>query len=250
MPISEIDNCPASHWEDVLKIVTDTLTDAGYVVRLVSDSDESRVIHANIVENLYDNAVVVCDVSAKNPNVMFELGMRLAFDKPTVIIKDDMTKYTFDVGILQHLPYPRSLRYQQMVKFKKELVEKVKATHDKATSDVNYSMFLKHFKVKTLESQPLPPDKFILSQLKEMNDSINRLSQRISVSQVGPSDYSKPASFIGPAVVGHPNYTTIPANAWSQPDTPLAMRTASSAGQMGGGYFTVAQPILPQNNQG
>jgi hypothetical protein len=34
---------------------------------------------------------------------MFELGMRLAFDKPTVIIKDDKTDYMFDTGIIEHV---------------------------------------------------------------------------------------------------------------------------------------------------
>jgi hypothetical protein len=34
----------------------------------------------------------LCDVSGKNANVMFELGLRLAFDNPTIIIKDDKTE--------------------------------------------------------------------------------------------------------------------------------------------------------------
>jgi hypothetical protein len=37
-------------------------------------------------------------LALKNPNVMFELGMRLAFDKPAIIIKDNRTNYSFDTA--------------------------------------------------------------------------------------------------------------------------------------------------------
>lgn len=111
MPISSIDTCPAEHWQDVLRILQEAIADAGYEANLVSDADDSGIIQKRIVQNLYDNDIVVCDVSCKNPNVMFELGMRLAFDKPTIIIIDDKTSYSFDTAIIEHLSYPRDLRY-------------------------------------------------------------------------------------------------------------------------------------------
>ncbi|EKF9229547.1 hypothetical protein O1B71_001874, partial [Vibrio cholerae] len=86
MPISGIDGCTESHWSDVLEILNDAIEDAGFVGNLVSHSDEVGIIHKRIIQNLYDNPIVVCDVSCKNPNVMFELGLRLAFDKPTIIV--------------------------------------------------------------------------------------------------------------------------------------------------------------------
>jgi hypothetical protein len=61
---------------------------------------------------------VIGDVSCKNPNVMFELGMRLAFDKPTIIIKDDQTSYSFDISPIQNLEYPRDLRFNKIIDFK------------------------------------------------------------------------------------------------------------------------------------
>src|SRR5690606_35815500 len=90
-------------------------------------------------------SIVVCDVSGKNPNVMFELGMRLAFDKPTVIVKDDKTDYSFDTGIIEHVGYPRDLRFSKIVLFKDKLSEKVKATYQKSLSDPEHSTFLKSF---------------------------------------------------------------------------------------------------------
>jgi len=118
MPISEIDGCKESHWEDVREIIEDSINSAGFKANLVSEADDGGVIHKRIVQNLYDNPILVCDVSGKNPNVMFELGMRLAFDKPTVIIKDDQTSHCFDSGIIEHLEYPRDLRFNSILSFK------------------------------------------------------------------------------------------------------------------------------------
>src|SRR5687768_9945405 len=84
MPISGSETYPPGHWIEVREILTQALTSAGFEVALVSDADESGVIHRRIIENLYTVPLVVCDISSRNPNVMFELGMRLAFDKATI----------------------------------------------------------------------------------------------------------------------------------------------------------------------
>ncbi len=99
MPISAIDGCTMEHWAEVKDIIIEaTRCIENYVVTttLVSDSDDVGVIQKRIIQNIYNSDIVICDVSGKNPNVMFELGMRLAFDKPTIIIKDDCTDYSFD----------------------------------------------------------------------------------------------------------------------------------------------------------
>jgi hypothetical protein len=120
MPIAEIEGLDAEHWTEVKSILQEAITDAEFNGDLVSFSPDVAVIHKNIVRNLYDNPIVVCDVSAKNPNVMFELGMRLAFDKPTIIVKDDLTDYSFDTSPIEHLEYPRDLRFYKIQDFKKK----------------------------------------------------------------------------------------------------------------------------------
>ncbi len=125
MPISSIDGCTAEHWTEILSIIKDSIISSGFEPNLVSDADDSGIIQKRIIHNLYSNEIVVCDVSAKNPNVMFELGMRLAFDKPTIIIKDDKTEYTFDTSIIEHITYPRDLRFNKIIAFKDALKKKI-----------------------------------------------------------------------------------------------------------------------------
>lgn len=180
MPISSIDGCTESHWSDVLEIITDAIEQAGFDANLVSHADEVGIIHKRIIQNLHDNPIVICDVSGKNPNVMFELGMRLAFDKPTIIIKDSQTPFTFDTSSIEHLEYPRDLRFSKITEFKSTLTSKIKATYNKATSDPNYTTFLKHFgefTVAKLDKKEVTGQEFILDELRNMRRSINRMER-------------------------------------------------------------------------
>ena len=141
MPISAIDNCSAEHWTEVLTIVKEVIKDAEFEPNLVSDADDSGIIQKRIIQNLYKNEIVVCDVSAKNPNVMFELGMRLAFDKPTIIIKDDKTDYSFDTSVIEHVAYPRDLRFTKILKFKETLKSKIISTYEKVRATQTILLF-------------------------------------------------------------------------------------------------------------
>jgi hypothetical protein len=145
MPISASDGMSEAHWADVLAIFNDAIRQAGFEPNLVSNADDVGIIQKRIIQNLYDNPIAVVDVSGKNPNVMFELGIRLAFDKPTIIVKDDKTSYSFDTAPIEHVPYPRDLRFAKIVGFKEKLASKIKGTYKAATENVNYTTFLKAF---------------------------------------------------------------------------------------------------------
>ncbi|WP_222120538.1 hypothetical protein [Marinobacter maritimus] len=180
MPISSIDGCAETHWSEVLEIINEAVDDAGFEGNLVSNSDEVGIIHKRIIQNLYDNPIVVCDVSCKNPNVMFELGLRLAFDKPTIIIKDDKTSYSFDTSAIEHLEYPRDLRFSQIVEFKQKLSAKIQATFKKSTTDENYTTFLKHFgefKVAKIDQKEVSGQEYILEELKNLRRSVQRMDR-------------------------------------------------------------------------
>jgi len=178
MPISLIDNCPPEHWVDVLGIIKDVCINNNFTPNLVSDADDIGVIHNRIIENIYSSDIVICDVSCKNANVMFELGMRLAFDKPTIIIKDDSTGYSFDTSLIEHLEYPRDLRFTTINKFKESLGKKIKATYEKSIKDPNYSTFLKNFgkyKIAHLEDREITSDTFILTAIEELRRDIRTI---------------------------------------------------------------------------
>lgn len=185
MPISSIDGCSPEHWLEVKNIVIDavaSITDFDFSVSLVSDQQDVGVIQKRIVQNIYNSDIVICDVSCKNPNVMFELGMRLAFDKPTIIIKDDITDYSFDTGVIEHLNYPRDLRFSKVVAFKQGLADKLCATYKAYLADSSHSFLSSFgtFKVAALKQTEGTPDQLLMEMIQDLSKEVSRIGSRVA----------------------------------------------------------------------
>lgn len=177
MPIADTEGYPVGHWKEVKKIITSVAEEAGFRTRLVSESEDVRVIQKTIVQNVFDDDIIICDVSSKNPNVMFELGLRFAFDKAAVIIKDDETGYSFDTSPVEHINYRKDLRFSSIEQFKKDLRSKLTATFEKS-QEPNHSMYLQDFGkfvVKELHTKDVSPNEFILEKLDELQESIQSI---------------------------------------------------------------------------
>ncbi|WP_052679655.1 hypothetical protein [Rhizobium nepotum] len=183
MPIATMGQYEKSHWDRVRIILNEAIEDAGYSPRLVSESEDIGVIHARIVQNLYDDPIVVCDVSGKNANVMFELGLRLAFDKPTIVIKDDQTDYSFDTSPVEHIGYRADLRFDDVRDFKKRLSAAIKGSIAKKEKDESYSPFLGHFgkfKLAGIDTKTVSSEQFIIEQLQSLKAEMVNLSLRVT----------------------------------------------------------------------
>ncbi|MFG0255026.1 MAG: hypothetical protein ACF787_08000 [Rhodopirellula sp. JB053] len=98
MPFSERDSShPEGFFSEVLRqIIAPAGRKAGFRV-VTARKRGSDVIHATIVNGLLDADLVVADLTEHNPNVLFELGMRMADDKPVALIRAAGTKAIFDV---------------------------------------------------------------------------------------------------------------------------------------------------------
>ena len=187
MPISAIDELNEDHWQDVKSFIFSAIENAGFEPDMVSNRDDVGVIQATIIQSLYNDSMVVVDCSKRNPNVMFELGVRIAFNKPFVIIKDDLTPYSFDTGPIEHLAYPRDLRYPKMVKFGEDLTAKIKATAEQE----NWSI-LHHF--GPMEVANLDPSQVQLKEYFDRRfDTLVRTIDRFTTSP-------PPSRFVGKSV--------------------------------------------------
>ncbi|EPH7219884.1 hypothetical protein ACS3L2_002625 [Serratia marcescens] len=183
MPIANSASYPDGHWKDVLAILSEAAMEAGFEAKLVSFDEDVAVIQKRIVQNIYNNPIVICDISSRNANVMFELGMRLAFDKPTVIVKDEKTPYSFDISSIEHLDYPSDLRYQSINEFKERLKAKVYETYKRSQNDPEYTTFLKHFgtfKVAKLEEKEVGANELLLDEIRDFKKIISEQVNMVS----------------------------------------------------------------------
>lgn len=189
MPISGNSNegYSENHWKKVRNIIERSARKVGFNPQLVSDADQTSIIQNNIVNNIYYNEIVVCDVSSKNPNVMFELGLRLAFNKPVVIVKDNDTNYTFDISIIQHLGYPRSLEFHDIERFMNNLADKIRDTYSDYRNNQKDSSFLSHFgnlEPQTLKSKDIDLKEIIsiiANENEKLRRDINKIFSKISI---------------------------------------------------------------------
>lgn len=176
MPIAAmLPKYEASHWSDVRKVLDAAITKAGMTAQIVSDSFESDVIQQRIIHNLYDNPVVICDVSGLNPNVMFELGMRITFKQPVIIITDDVGNIPFDTKVIEHLPYPPDLHIHKTNDFINKLSEKISRLHEQKVNQT-FRSFIEAF--GTFEV--LEPTTKIVGAEELILDRLNELSRRLS----------------------------------------------------------------------
>lgn len=197
MPIAKTEGYPETHWNDVMRIIDDTIIDIGIRKgRIVSDGGAITTIHSRIVSNLNEDHLIICDVSSRNPNVMFELGMRIAFDKPVIIIKDDATEYCFDSGTIEHISYPKDLRHGLVNKFQDKLEAKIKATYEEyiKSNDKKNSPILKNFgsfDKGDIKLDEISANEALIQDIRVIKDTLVRLQMTSSPSKseyTGPSD--------------------------------------------------------------
>lgn len=183
MPISHTEGFTIGHWGDVRKIIEEALkeiTEYEVEVSMVSESEDVTLIQKTIIQRIYEDDIVIVDVSSKNPNVMFELGVRLAFDRPFILLKDDLTDYIFDISSIHHINYRRDLRYKDIVDVKNQIKTKLLATYKKSLEEE--SMYLKDFgtfKVANLQSTELPIKDYMEKMFSEIKRDINRVRHNI-----------------------------------------------------------------------
>jgi hypothetical protein len=91
------DRYPTGFFREVLdSLLTPAITAAGLEVR-TAQRRGSDLIQSTIINELLAADLVLADLTEHNPNVLFELGMRIAEDKPVVLVKAKGTGNVFDV---------------------------------------------------------------------------------------------------------------------------------------------------------
>lgn len=189
MPISNTDGYKENHWRQVREILEDSIVSVEEAMNIkceclvVSDiAGTEKIIQKNIVTNIYDSDLIICDVSSLNPNVLFELGMRLAFDKQVIIVKDEKTDYMFDTNIIFHTNYDSNLNYIAIKEFKENLHEDIKKALSAGKENAGYLDAFGDIKVKEMRTEEMDVQsamEIMMSQLGSLQSDFNRLRREV-----------------------------------------------------------------------
>lgn len=131
MPISDQGDYPKGHFHKVYEqIFIPAIEDAGYEAYRVDQNKISDPIINKIFDAIQNCPMAICDLSNKNPNVLYELGLRQAYDKPVVLIQDEKTDRIFDVSGINTVYYESARKYEDVFEARKKITEALVATRD------------------------------------------------------------------------------------------------------------------------
>ncbi len=139
-------------------------------------------IISHIIENLVMSDIVIADLSGKNPNVFYELGVRHAVNNKTILIAEDLNDIPFDLQPLRTIVY----RYEpeHMLNLKNSLeqaIHEIFKDPDKIDNPVR--RFLYDKEVDKLIKQPIPPGydvfKNIISEIYSLKIEVSNQTNEI-----------------------------------------------------------------------
>lgn len=133
MPIADPEGYDSGHFKKVYEdIFRPACEKAGFKPCRADDITQTNLIHEDILRRLIDSPIAICDLSSRNPNVLFELGLRQAFDKPTVLVQEVGTPRIFDIAPLRYTEYRRELKYREVLEDQKGIEIALSSTAEAA----------------------------------------------------------------------------------------------------------------------
>ena len=148
MPISDSEPYEIGHFKRVYEyIIKPAVIQAGFDPIRADDILNTNYIAIDIIRKIISCDMAVCDLSSRNPNVLYELGIRQAFDLPVTFIKDSLTNRVFDIQGFRDIGYDENLRIDNVNESIELLAETITNTYNsKNSDDVNSLISLLEFK--------------------------------------------------------------------------------------------------------
>jgi hypothetical protein len=176
MPISDVEGYEPGHFGRVYEhIIKPACKIAGLQPIRADEVQVTNYIALDILRKILDADMVICDLSAKNPNVLYELGIRQAFNLPVTLIKDSKTSRIFDIQGLRDIEYDESLRIDKINDAVESIANTLKNTSTLDENEVNSLVQLLGVQSAKLPSIEISEDTSIL--LNAINDIGGRLSR-------------------------------------------------------------------------
>ncbi len=176
MPISTPEGYTENHFKQVYEtIIAPAVVKAGYEPYRVDDDRICDSIIDKILRNLVECEMAVCDLSSRNPNVMYELGIRQAYGKKVVLIQDEKSQPIFDVSAINTVFYNSRRIYEDVIASQNNISEAIIST---AKEDSISLMSIANMRPATIEVQSENDDKQISEKLLlSILSTVRRLEQ-------------------------------------------------------------------------
>lgn len=115
----------AKHFDGVWEGIEECLEERGFEVERADTQNTSRSILKNIIVPLGTFDLVIADLTDFKPNVMYELGIAHALDRPVILISQIREDLPFDLDKYEVMKYSPKLGKNEFGRFLEELGRKI-----------------------------------------------------------------------------------------------------------------------------
>ncbi len=180
MPISDFPPYPEGHFKRVYEyLIKPACEKAGFVPIRADDILNTNFIALDIIKNITSADMAICDLSGRNPNVLYELGIRQAFNLPITLIKDNKTNRIFDIQGFRDIEYDELLRIDNVESSIDTIASTLLNTYESKGNEINSLISLLSIEPARLENKTISADtEIILNYLQDINKRINDLEDK------------------------------------------------------------------------
>ena len=179
MPFTDPKGYEQGHFRKVYdQILAPAIRAAGYDPHRIDDEIESTLIHGKLLDQLINAPMVLCDLSSKNPNVLYELGIRHAFDKPVVLVQEKGQDRIFDIAGLTTSEYRKERLYDEVIEDQGNIEKAIRQT---ATAKKHSIMSLVRLSpAKLNQKSDLSSEEHLEIMLVDMSRRLSRIEDKVS----------------------------------------------------------------------
>lgn len=179
-PIGDPDSETRKRSDQVLKhVVRPAVTSCGYKAVRADEIDKPGMITSQVIQHVVNDALVVADLTERNPNVFYELAIRHALRKPLVQIIRKGEAIPFDVAGTRTI-YVDHKDLDSVEAAKNEIIEQVKAL-EKDSSDIETPISVS-LDLQLLRQSEKPEERSLadlVAAVVDLRASLTKVEQRI-----------------------------------------------------------------------
>lgn len=171
------------HINGIIDAVIKPLLKNDYDVIVSHEISDLGSINKQIIREIYNDKLVIANLTAVNPNVMYELAFRHTIGKPVLIIAEEGTKLPFDISVERTIFYNNdALGTIELAESLKKFISAIdfdeisSPIHD-TISDINKELKLVDSN-KGEDGKSINNLEYILKRLDSIESSVKSLRQK------------------------------------------------------------------------
>lgn len=185
MPIADNDDHQPGHFKRAYDfLIKPACIKAGFNPIRADDVQKTNIIVVDLLHKIVTCDLALCDLSSRNPNVLYELGIRQAFDLPVTLIKDEVTSRIFDIQGFRDIEYKHTMRIDEVNSAIEQIAEALVVTFEQKNLKDNSIIALLSVTKATI-SEPInlsPEMSMIIESLNNINSKINNIESNMKHS--------------------------------------------------------------------